>query len=239
MKSRGPGCPFRLGGPSSALGRRPLGLESRRSRGPGTRRRVGPGSRAGRQAVCATQLAERRRLRAQKPLPGLRSLPAPRPHLRVPPRFGPRGQRPGAGSEAPACPASPEAPSRPFLPARALNSRNRAPEGAGKTKQSTLSLPRCQRSISVALQARRVRLPQCLAGVGARLRLLTVSRLLRISPSLCRRVAAPSPWRKAAPAPKGNPGGTGKLGSPALAHDPWPGVRGFCCVRETRRRQGE
>lgn len=137
MKSRGPGCSFRLGGPSSALGRRPLGLESRRSRGPGTRRRVGPGSRAGRQAVCATQLAERRRLRAQKPLPRLRSLPAPRPHLRVPPRFGSRGQRPGAGSEAPACPTSPEAPSRPFLPARALNSRNRR----GRGRQNSQRFP--------------------------------------------------------------------------------------------------
>lgn len=169
---------------------------SRRSPCPGADPHVGPGSRARRQAIPAPPLPARRRLRVQRPLPGLGSPPARRPHLRVPPRLGQRGWGPGTGSSAAASPASPEAPSRPFLPGRGPKPQNPAREGAGRTKQSKLSRPRLQSSNSVALQARGCRLPQCLAGVGARLGLLTVSRLLRISRWLCTGVAAPSPWRE-------------------------------------------
>lgn len=169
----------------------------RRPRRPGADPHVGPGNRARREAARAPRLPARRRLGSERRGPSRGWGPArPKTSPPRPPLLGPRGWGPGRGSAAAASPASPEAPPRPFLPGRGPKPRNPAREGAGRTKRTTLSRPRLQSSKSVALLARGCRLPQCLAGVGARLGLLTVSRLLRISRWLCRGVAAPSPWRE-------------------------------------------
>lgn len=181
-QSRWPACP-----PPSAAAVHPRCRGSAHGPGgaafPGSRR--GPARaacrRAGGEAGSEPGLSARRRPGAQRPCGGLGSPPAPRPHLRVQPRLGQRGWRRSADSVAAASPRAQKGRLAFSSPTGALNSRNPAREG--RRRQNSRSSPAhgtgaaSRRSASpggvVPTPA-----PARLAGVDARLGLLTVSRLL-------------------------------------------------------------